>query len=68
MSKGKTIKNYKTETKQNTNEEITGWFGGNFVVSIGRKRKIDLLISTGHLLHAYLHCYYLISKTGSHKS
>lgn len=38
---------WKTKTKQNTNKQITGCFGGNSVVSISRKGKINLLVSTG---------------------
>ena len=34
---------WKTKTKQNTNKQITGCFGGNSVFSIGRKGKINLL-------------------------
>ena len=37
---------WKTKTKQNTNKQITGCFGRNSVVSIGRKGKINLLVST----------------------
>lgn len=63
---------WKTKTKQNTNKQITGCFGGNSIVfSRFHWPKREDLVSTGQTGTSritFASCIPLISKTGSHRS